>query len=589
MWVPVLVLLIAPAAAEAGVAAAWAVNDGEKIERDDLAHPARRGNSAWDGTTVKLFGARNEIIAFQVVVEADESGIGALRVGLKELRNGDARIAYAPPAQDPSLYAGRPIQVLPVHYLNVTETTKAEWAWAPGSPAAPKDTTGWKPVVLVPENARAGRGGLPLRVAPKQGQAVWIEVYVGRGQPAGVYHGEVVVDADGSVRKLPVELRVFDFVLPDRNALHVMVYFEPDQPELYHGRRLDAAYHRLARRHRVELVNAYDEKLVMANRGRFDGQDFTAQKGYEGPGEAVGNRIVPASFYGPGRTYEDKATAWPAADAWITFLSRSMPDAVSFVYMPDEPYPAEYPRVLALAKTIHSNPGVGRSLPVFVTKKVIPELEGEIDIWCVPPQAYDIAAAEAQRQKGRRVWIYNGGRPQAGTILIDGPATDARATPWASFKHDIDLYFYWHGVHWRHNSQKQGERNQDVWANPVTFDNRGQPNKPVEDQGWLNGDGVLLYPGEEKLHPQQDRGLDGPCSTIQLANIRRGVQDHLYLVLARRLGLDALVSEAIAAVVPRVFSEAGPTVGFAEAGDIYEAARLKLAAAIEAKSKEDAR
>jgi hypothetical protein len=34
--------------------------------------------------------------------------------------------------------------------------------------------------------------------------------------------------------------------------------------------------------------------------------------------------------------------------------------------------------------------------------------------------------------------------------------------------------------------------------------------------------------------------------------------------------------------VPRVFSEAKETIGFAETGDAYEAARLKLAQAIEA-------
>ena len=32
----------------------------------------------------------------------------------------------------------------------------AEWVYQPGSPAAPKDPTGWKPVQLVPENANEG-------------------------------------------------------------------------------------------------------------------------------------------------------------------------------------------------------------------------------------------------------------------------------------------------------------------------------------------------------------------------------------------------------------------------------------------------
>ena len=60
------------------------------------------------------------------------------------------------------------------------------------------------------------------------------------------------------------------------------------------------------------------------------------------------------------------------------------------------------------------------------------------------------------------------------------------------------VYFYWYAVHWRHNSQKQGERNQNVWADTITFDNRKQPNKSIDDQGYIHGDGVLIYPGEER-------------------------------------------------------------------------------------------
>ena len=70
---------------------------------------------------------------------------------------------------------------------------------------------------------------------------------------------------------------------------------------------------------------------------------------------------------------------------------------------------------------------------------------------------------------------------------------------------------------------------------------------------------------------------------MQLANLRRGLQDHQYLTLARRLGLEAEVGAALAAVVPRVFADAGETVGFAETGETFEAARLALATAIEAR------
>ena len=574
----------APPAA-AGVAAVWAVSDGEKVERDDRAHPLKAANAVWDGRAVHLAAARNEIVAFQVIVETDAAGVRALTATLPELRRRGGRetIRYAPPVTDPSLSAGRPIQLFTVHYMNVTVESHADWAWKPGSAAVPRDPTGWKPVQLVPENARSGRGGLPIAVGPDLGQALWIEVYVRRGLPPGFYQGTLTITADGKAVAVPVELRVFDFALPDANSLPVMVYFEPDQPELYQGRNLDPAFHRFAHRHRIELVNAYDEAQVEAHRGRFDGSDFTAAAGYEGPGEGAGNTIVPVSFYGPGKAFESRESAWARSDTWMTFLARTLPKAITFLYLPDEPYPAQYPEVRRFAENVRSNPGPGGKLPLFLTKKIVPELTGLVDVWSIPPQAFDLAAAAAERARGRRISFYNGGRPQGPTLLIDAPATEARMVAWAAFKHDAFLYFYWHGVHWRHNAQKQGERKQNVWADPVTFDNRGQPGKPVEDQGFLNGDGVLLYPGEERVHPEEDRGIAGPIGTVQLANLRRGLQDHQYLTMARKLGLEAEVREALGAVVPRVFSEAGETVGFAETGEPLEKARLALGAAIEAR------
>src|ERR1039457_3768731 len=82
----------------------WAVHDGEKVEKDDLQNPCKTRNSVWDGRTIKLFAARNEVVAFQVIVEADAAGIRNLRAALPELkqRGGVARVAYMPPGDDPS-------------------------------------------------------------------------------------------------------------------------------------------------------------------------------------------------------------------------------------------------------------------------------------------------------------------------------------------------------------------------------------------------------------------------------------------------------------------------------------------------------
>src|SRR4030095_8460360 len=92
----VLTYLAIPSVCPASVRLIWAVNDGEKVERDDLNNPNKSANSAWDGKRIKIFGARNEIIAFQLIVEADKTGISGLRVALPELTysGGTARIRY---------------------------------------------------------------------------------------------------------------------------------------------------------------------------------------------------------------------------------------------------------------------------------------------------------------------------------------------------------------------------------------------------------------------------------------------------------------------------------------------------------------
>src|SRR5262249_35084765 len=117
-----------------------------------------------------LFGARNEVLAFQVIVESDARGIQALSASLPELRQrgGTARIVYTPPAADPSQSAGRPIEVFAVHYMNVTQESHAVWVWVPGSPP-PRRAPGWagRGARSAPRaRARAG-GGRPWAGPPR--------------------------------------------------------------------------------------------------------------------------------------------------------------------------------------------------------------------------------------------------------------------------------------------------------------------------------------------------------------------------------------------------------------------------------------
>ena len=553
-----------PAARQAGPRV-WATHDGTKVLRDDLNNSDKAGNAVWDGGRVRLMAARDETIAFQIIVEAT-APIASLDVTMPRLTrsNGAALEATG--------------DVFAQHYLHVTERTRATWVFRPGTAATPTTPLGWIPVALVPSAAPRGRSS-SLPAARNQG--FWVDLHVGRTATPGTYRGDVEVHGDGGTSRVPVELEVVDVTLPAEPTLPTVVYYERSQTDLYHGRNMDDAYHRFAHQHRVEFTHAYDDDAVKAQRGRFDGTAFTRAAGYAGPGEGVGNRVIPRTFYSPGRDFDTDPSARAALAQWRTSLEGLTP-WLTFVYLPDEPIPSQYPRVRDVGTRVRR---VARELGVpvrtFVTHGYAPELADAVDVWAAVPAHYDAARAAEQRKAGKQMWFYNGGRPYMGAIIVDAPATDPRVVGWAAFRHGVEGYFYWHANHWRHNSQKKiGDRNQNVWVNPVTFDNRAE-DKP--ENGLINGDGVLVFPGEDVLHPDQNRGVPGPIGTIQFANLRRGLQDHMLLTMARARGLDADVTAALDAVVPRVLSDAGERVGFSEDGNEWERARQALLRAIAAR------
>ena len=579
-WMIVVVLagvLGAPVQA-AGIADVWAVNDGEKVKRDDLKNPNRRKNSVWDGRKITIFGARNEIVAFQIVLQAGQAGAKDVDVTLEALtrRGGRGKLVWKSETADPTDTRGRHIERFTQHYLNIRIPSPPGWFY--NKAAAPIGMRGWTPDALVPFNATRGRGGAPFDIAANQNQGVWFDVAIPRGHPAGTYTGDIrVTEAGKDVKKVPVSLKVFDFALPDETHFHAMIFFGEDDVRNRHGTQkadVVAAYHRLAHRHRVEFTKSYGPGARQADLDLLSGKAFTSERGYEGPGEGVGYTIVPASFYGCGGNWRGD-NAWRTADAFMTWLTKIKPDAITFLYITDEPPKSRFPWIKEIAGKHHANPGPGGKLPMFVTKGPQEGLEGAIDIWCTVTNRYQAMKARQEKAKGRKWWVYNGHRPYAGTQLTDAPAVDPRVTPWACWKYDVELWFYWLANHWQHNHSARDRGHQNVWTDPHTF-GRGVG---------YNGDGVLVYPGRDVKHPDQDRGIDGPVASIRLKNIRRGMQDYEYLWLAGKNGLKRQARAAADACVPTAFSDARRNVSWSVRGSDWDAERLKLAQTLERKLK----
>ena len=574
------------------VVSVWAVNDGERVEQynDDDVNPNRYRNSVWDGTAVRIFGGRNEVLAFQVIVEVGPTGINELSAALPILRqrDGAAEIVYRAPSPDPTDYVDRPISLFTEHYMEVSESAHTTASWIIDADGEPDDPYGWKPVQLIPENAARGLGGLPMSVEANANQGLWFEIYTAKDLPAGFYDGEIYIVADTLEVALPLELQVYDFTLPDENSMNAMIFYDEEflygEDGFHRSADVEAAYHRFAHRQRVEFVMGYDDRMYVQEAGiraRFDGSAFTPEHGYDGPGVSLGNNIIPRSFYGlPDTYYDSKDAIWADANAWMSSINSTFPHAITFLYMPDEPSSDEdcdFVRETALI--VKTNPGIGGTLPLFVTSGYNADIDGVssafpaglIDIWDMNMDLYRQSVARDQRNEGDDCWVYNGMRPYGGAPVYDCPATDMRANIWACFRAEINTYFYWHALYWQYNGRSSEHSN--VWADTITYS---------ENDGTMAaGDGVLVFPGEDVFHPEEDRNIAGPCSSIAMANLRRGLQDHQYLTMAREAGLNDLVDSLLDSIVPEVFGDISPVgIHFAERGDSYENARRQLAEAL---------
>jgi len=553
----------------------WAVNDGEKVKRFDVRNANKFANSVWDRRQVSLFGARNEVVGFQVIVQSGKEGAAQVDASLAELTHADGTALKWKPEGQPGDYRGRQIERFTQHYLHIKKGSNPGWFYA--RTARPRDMEGWVPDALVPFNARKGRGGAPFDIGPEQNQGVWFDVYVPRDASPGDYRGVVKVTSKGAaVAELPVVLRAMDFTLPDENHFHSMICFSEGGARRRHGQGGDellARYHRMAKRHRVEFTHTYRAGAGGLHADCISGKAFTPEHGYEGPGEGVGYSIIPASFYGINQSWQGDS-AWGTADRFMNWLKKVKPDAITFLYITDEPPASRFPWIKSIGEHHHKNPGPGGKLPMFVTKAAHPGLEGAIDIWATVSNHVDLDKVKREKAKGRRWWYYNGQRPQAGTEITGAPAVDPRVGMWACWKYGIEVWFYWHANHWQHNHQyPRGDQN--VWVDPVTFGGAGG----------VNGDGVIIYAGQDAFHRDQDRGLAGPVSSIRLKNIRRGMQDYEYLWLAAANGLGKEARAIADKCVPAAFSEARGDVSWSVKGSDWDEKRLRLAEGLEKKLK----
>jgi hypothetical protein len=140
----------------------------------------------------------------------------------------------------------------------------------------------------------------------------------------------------------------------------------------------------------------------------------------------------------------------------MSFLRDKFPNAITFLYLPTNRSARNTTTFVSSPRTFIPIPDQAKRCLSSSPKHYVKELDGAIDIWDTGPLGYDINRANENASADENTGSITAGVQQPVRSLSTLPATDPRATIWACFKHGIDNYFYWHGVHWQHNRQKVG-------------------------------------------------------------------------------------------------------------------------------------
>jgi hypothetical protein len=544
----------------------WAVGDGVRVNpvtgqlfegRADIHKDYPNADPRKD-KSISLRGARNEFVAFQVIVETDSP-----------LRDVDARLSALKGPGGATI--DRPqIALFKEWYVNVRNPTSGYEKSSLGP--------GWYPDALMPER-RGSRlyPGFPFsipdvynNIPAQRNQALWVDVFVPydrNAAPPGRYSGEVRVSWSGGSDAVQVALEVWDFALPQETHLPGDIWNGsmrnmPPKDEL--------AYYQLARQHRfTPLIYAYRPQLAVKGStvtldwadfdrrlsAYLDGSAFTAAHGYWGPGYGLPLDHIMLPFNN--EKHGNKSTAWPIAmpeqgrtaeyEAVWKDTGRQIREhldrdprwakvmKVAFLDGLDESYnEAAYEKMLYYGKLLHEAMGRGwfkYRVDGGYSRPVMERLSKEVELWVCHTVDFNIDDVKYFRTKGVDTWFY-------GPMIYEQKANSGCGSN--TFL-DLDLLVN-RGIGWVGWKYQAGwvewEFDWNAFASWYEAENFKEPNGRR-----YNGSGQLIYRGAVMNY-------NAPVPSIRLKAMRRGLQDYEYFWLLAnaagdRSGADELVDGVI--------------------------------------------
>ncbi len=617
------------------LSAVWANDGGDKVSRDEL-RATNRGassilNRTWDGDSVNLFGARNEMVAFNLVLESKNASALDVRVSFDKLVGpGGYSITSVPATADKLFnYVGRNIELFFVRYLQIKGLSKLTWGnyderHVPKRFQRPYTGTGvasgtWNdrpdhdkfyPDIAVPFEAVNN-----FDINQGENQSIWCDIYIPKDAPAGLYVGYLTILESGkTTRAIPVELKVRNFALPDAPSAKTMLYlgsadlntrflghsYPASQTEQAYSHKLIDRHFQMAHRHKISMIDNNDGYTVWNQDAprpewmpRLNGSLFSSANGYDGPGVGTSNNVFSIGTYGAWSwNTQGQSAMWQHSDGWVNWFEQNAPNVEYFLYLIDES--PNFAQINTWAQWLNVNPGPGNRLKSFATIPMTNAMAStpELDIaasWArFGVQSQWDAAFSYFKQAGRRAFLYNSYRPATGSFATEDDGVALRQLAWTQVKKNVDRWFAWAANYY--NNYQGGTGQTNVFQSAFVFGGKNAAKDPVMGEtGWnyTNGDGVMIYPGTDHLFPNDSYGIEGPIASLRLKHWRRGLQDADYISIAKAKD-PARVQSIINRMVPKVLWEYGvsnlndPTyivsdISWSINPDDWEAARDELA------------
>jgi hypothetical protein len=596
------------ATAKGAITGVWA-NDGEdKVTQDELRASSGENvtNSLWNGTTITLFGAKNEVINFNLILESSISSATKVSVTMSDLRGPDGSLIRYAARQVSDLFnwTSTESELFYIRYLQITGLsnssygTLATWQEAtfPQRAQCPtKPGCSWidRPVAnkFYPDIAVPIELVPTFTIAAANNQSVWADIYIPKTAVAGSYTGKVSVSENGTItHTVPVSLTVRNFSLPDAPSSKTMLFTSyGDLSPRYGSATTQALQNQIlvAHRHKISIIDDNFGQGFAALQPASQwlpyllGSGFSAGSGYAGPGAGLGQDVFSIGTYGgmtEGET-ETQRLFTNQFNGWESWFEANSPTTERFVYLCDE---VDCQQVKPTLETqLHwwsAITGVGKNLHTLATQVLVsapttlsdptsawPFSQGNFNgsRWVDGCTTRDQAAVDAvlADEPTRRLFAYGSERPGEGSVATEDDGTSLRELPWGQYKKRVDRYFIWESTYYD-SYQGDGPGNTDVFKTAQTFgmlpNNRENACRtPIYGQvscTSANGNGLLFYPGTDKIFSASSYGVNGPIVSLRLKQWRRGIQDVDYLTLAGAIDPTA-VANLVNQMVPSVLWE----------------------------------